>query len=56
MCETKNFIHKMWKRAFFVLARLSRDCAEAWQRHAAQVIPKTYAARAEKYSFHYLPV
>src|SRR6185369_1125900 len=40
--------------AFFVLARLSRDCAEAQypkghkHRYAAQAITRTYAARAEK--------
>jgi hypothetical protein len=33
---------------FFVLARLSRDEAEAEQHYAAQLIPKTYAARAER--------
>jgi hypothetical protein len=39
---------------FFVLARLSRGRAEAWQRHAAQPDPKTYAARAEKSCSTYL--
>ena len=33
---------------FFVLARLSKGWAEAWQRHAAQPTLKTYAARAKK--------
>jgi hypothetical protein len=30
------------------LARLSRECAEAWQRHVAQSLLKAYAARAER--------
>src|SRR5512141_3214810 len=36
------------EREFFVRSRLSRDDAEAWQRHAAQGIPKTYADIAQK--------
>jgi hypothetical protein len=39
------------KRDFFARSRLSRDCAEAWQRHAAQGIPMTYADIAEKARF-----
>jgi hypothetical protein len=50
----KNQTFSSLERGFLGLARLSRGRAEAWQRHAAQPVPKTYAARAEKPRSSYL--
>src|SRR5512137_1079607 len=47
--ETIGFL--TGKRLFFVLARRSRDCAEAYIMYVAQAIPKIDTARAEKSPF-----
>jgi hypothetical protein len=39
------------KEGFFVLARRSRDCAEAYFTYVAQAIPQIDTARAEKSPF-----
>jgi hypothetical protein len=47
--ETVRF--RIRKEGFFVLARKSRDCAEAYFMYAAQAKPQIDAARAENNPF-----
>ena len=49
--DVETFGFRIGKRLFFVPARRSRDCAEAYIMYAAQAIPQIDTAGAEKSPF-----